>query len=228
MGRLGAVMFRLEVCVDTLDAAVAAAQGGGDRIELCANLAEQGTTPPNDLLAACLARLTIPVFPIIRPRTGDFVCSSSDVETMLAQVHHARHAGAHGLVVGALRLDGTVDSETIVALRREARSLPLTFHRAFDAARGAAAALDALMAIGVERVLTSGGAATAADGVAQIAALVRQSAGRIVVMAGGSVRAHNVRDIVTRTGVLEVHARLTSEDDVRGVIAAGAPSPEPE
>lgn len=211
-------MLLVEACVETLEEALTAEVGGAGRVELCANLAEQGTTPADDLLAACLARVKVPVFPIIRPRAGAFTCQGSEIETMLRQVYRARQLGAHGIVVGVLRANGTVDHEAVMAMQQAAHPLPVTFHRAFDAARDQAEALDALVALGVARVLTSGGAATALEGVPQIARLVQQAAGRLVVMAGGSVRAHNVREIVARTCVEEVHARLRTAEEVRGVV----------
>jgi copper homeostasis protein len=216
----------LEACVERPDEAVAAEQGGAGRIELCANLAEQGTTPSEGTLAACLARLSIPVFPIVRPRAGGFSYDAHEVEAMLRQAHRALRLGAHGVVAGALKPDGTIDRDVVVALRRAVDPAPLTFHRAFDATRDRAEALDDLIALGVARVLTSGGAPTAHEGVPEIARLVQQAAGRIIVMAGGGVRAPNVREIVSRAGVREVHARLRSREAVRRVVEAlRSPSP---
>jgi len=210
----------VEACVETLEEALAAEHGGAGRVELCANLAEQGTTPVDEVLAACLGCVTVPVFPIIRPRAGTFVYDADEIETMLRQVHRARQLGAHGIVSGALRADGAVHREALAALQRAAAPLPFTFHRAFDVTRDQAEALDTLITLGVARVLTSGGATTALEGVPQIARLVQQAASRLIVIAGGSVRAHNVREIVERTNVQEVHARLKSVDAVRSVVDA--------
>jgi copper homeostasis protein len=213
-------MFLLEACVETIEAAIATARGGASRIELCADLARQGTTPADDLLTACLARVTIPVVSLIRPRLGGFHYADPEIELMGRQVHRARQLGARGIAVGALDADRRVDRDTMAALMQEAGSMSVTFHRAFDEVPDQMEALDALLSLGVARVLTSGGAATAVAGVPQIARLVAQAAGRIVILAGGGVRAHNVREIVRRCGVREVHARLDSAADARQVIAA--------
>lgn len=215
-------MVLVEACIETLGQALAAEAGGAGRIELCANLAEQGTTPPDALLSACLSQVKLPVFSIIRPRAGSFVYADDELETMLRQVRQARDLGAHGIVSGALDTAGRIDAAAVSALVRAAHPLPFTFHRAFDALDDQAAGLDTLLSLGVDRVLTSGGAATALRGADAIARLVRQAGGRLVVMAGGGVRAHNVREILGRTGVHEVHGRLGSAHSVRAVVAAAS------
>lgn len=198
---------RVEVCVDSLASALAARDGGADRVELCDNLLEGGTTPSAAMVEICAERLDIPVFVIIRPRGGDFLYSPDELEVMRRDIVHARRLGAAGVVLGILTAAGTVDVPRTRALIDVARPLSVTFHRAFDAARDADAALDALLETGADRVLTSGGAATAEEGIGTIGKLVARAGGRLAVMAGGGVREDNVERIVRETGVSEVHFR---------------------
>ena len=200
----------IEACVDTLTSALNAERGGAGRVELCDNLADAGTTPSHGVLRLVLEQLTIPAFPIIRPRGGGFVYGKDDAAVTVADLRHARNLGAPGAVIGALTAAGEVDERLIGALREEATGMQLTFHRAFDACRDPAAALETLIRLGVDRVLTSGQAATAWEGRAVIGAMVRQANGRIVIMAGGDVDADNAADLVRETGVGEIHVRGTS------------------
>jgi len=197
-----------ESCVESFEAAVASAAGGAGRIELCANLHVGGTTPSAALVERCVAALDIPVFAMVRPRGGSFVYSRDEADAMARDIEAMTRAGAHGVVFGALTADGAIDERLMRRLVALARPLPVTCHKAIDDARDLPAALAALLALGVDRVLTSGGAVTAADGAAMIVQLVRQAGNALVVMAGGGVRAHNVAALVHATGVREVHARL--------------------
>ena len=195
----------VEACVDSVESALAAGRGGAHRMELCANLIEGGTTPSAGTLAVCRARLEIPIFVLIRPRGGDFLYSAAELAVMLEDIGRAKEAGAHGVVTGVLRADGEIDTDRTRQLVAAARPLRVTFHRAFDVSRDAGRALETLIALGVDRVLTSGQAATAPEGAETIARLVRQAAGRIAVLPGGGVTADNVADLVRATGVSEVH-----------------------
>ena len=201
----------VEACVDDVDAAVAAAAAGAGRIELCANLAEGGTTPSAGTVVLARERLRerlkVPLFVFVRPRGGDFLYDASEIETMCHDVHFARAAGADGVVIGALTADGAVDAPAVRALVDAAGPLEVTFHRAFDVVRDQADALEQLVVLGVRRVLTAGGAPDAVTGAPAIAGLVRQAGGRLTVMAGGGVRAENVAALVAATGVREVHLR---------------------
>lgn len=197
-----------ESCVESFEAAVASAAGGAGRIELCADLDVGGTTPAPALVERCAAALDIPVFAMVRPRGGSFVYSIDEAEAMARDIESMTLAGAHGVVFGALTADGVIDVALMRRLVALTRPLPVTCHKALDDARCLPAALDALLDLGVDRVLTSGGAATAAAGAALIARLVRQAGDALMVMAGGGVRAHNVAALVHATGVREVHARL--------------------
>jgi copper homeostasis protein len=200
----------IEACLDSVPSALAAQAGGAGRIELCDNLVEGGTTPSAGTLELCKARLSIPVFVMIRPRGGEFLYSDVEFEVMRRDIAHARALGADGVVLGLLTPDGRVDVERTRALVEAARPLPVTFHRAIDVARDADEALDALIGLGVERVLTSGQAPTAAEGADVIARLVRRAAGRIGILPGCGLDETNVSELVARTGVREVHVRGTS------------------
>lgn len=209
----------VEAAVETLEAALAAAAGGAGRIELCADLAHGGTTPDLDLLQACLPRLAIPVFVLVRPRAGDFVYSGTEHRAMLEQIRGAKAAGAHGIVTGELTAARAVAEPQTVALVAAARPLPVTFHRAFDECADQSAALELLIRHGVDRVLTSGGAQTAAAGAGQIGRLVTQARGRIGILPGGGIDAANVRRI-RESGVTEVHFSVKQATKVRAVLAA--------
>ena len=203
-------MTLVEAAVDTLQSAIIAERAGAGRVELCANLNDGGTTPSAGLIGAVKARVRVPVSVLIRPRGGRFVYSNAEMEVMRRDVRVARAEGADGIVIGGLDTSGLVDVAMIGELTGTAQGLPVSFHRAFDATTDLAQALEMLIGAGVGRVLTSGGAATAVEGATTIARLVDQARGRITVMAGGGIRENNVREIITTTGVSEVHARISS------------------
>ena len=211
-------MILVEAAVETLDSALAAERAGVDRIELCENLDEGGTTPDEGLIAAVAERIRLPVFVLIRPRAGGFVYSQRELEEMIRAIERAGSMGIAGIVTGALTSKGRVEVTGTRALIKAAAGLPVTFHRAIDSAADLPTALEAAIEAGAGRVLTSGGAATALEGVDVIAALVNQAHDRISVVAGGGIREHNVRDVIGRTGVREVHGRLVDEAQMRGLV----------
>ena len=213
----------VEAAVETLDSAIAAERAGAHRVELCASLDDGGTTPRAGLIRVAKTRINIPVFVLIRPRGGDFVYSAAEIEVMKRDVELARSEGAAGIVTGALDDKGRVEIATTRALIEAAGGLPVTFHRAFDAASDLSTALELLIDAGVSRVLTSGGANTALEGAHTIARLVEQSNGRITIVAGGGIRAHNVREVIARTGVPEIHARMTDETQMRALVGLSVP-----
>lgn len=200
----------IEACVDSVESAVAAAAGGARRVELCANLVEGGTTPSAGAIAGCRGKLGIPMYVMIRPRGGDFLYSSVEYDVMYEDVQAAKWLGADGVVFGLLEPDGSVDVARTRALTEAARPLDVTFHRAIDVARDPFEALDALIAIGVDRVLTSGQAPTALAGARTIARLVKQAHGRVIILPGGGINERSAAQVVERTGALEVHVRGTS------------------
>jgi len=208
----------VEAAVETLDSALAAERAGADRIELCDNLSVGGTTPDAGLIAGIAERTRLPVFVLIRPRAGDFVYSDDEVDQMVRDTELSGRLGIAGIVTGVLTRRGRVDVERTRTLVKAAAGLPVTFHRAIDSAVDLPAALEEVIEAGASRVLTSGGAATAVESVDLIAALVGQARERITVIAGGGIREHNVRDVIARTGVREVHARLIDEGQMRGLV----------
>ncbi|MES2124583.1 MAG: copper homeostasis protein CutC [Gemmatimonadota bacterium] len=199
----------LEACVDTIHSARNAQAGGADRVELCDNLADAGTTPSHATIAMAVETLIIPVFPIIRCRGGGFVYEPEEIEVMRRDIVHARELGCPGVVVGALTDQGEVDSHAVMVFREAAGEMALTFHRAFDVAADPVIALETLIDLGVDRILTSGQRATAWEGRELIAALRRQAEGRLIVMAGGGVDESNAAELVRLTGVQEIHVRGT-------------------
>jgi len=201
----------IEACVESVSAALAAEAGGAARLELCTSLDVGGLTPPESLIRDAVASIAIPVYVLVRPRAGSFELGSTDLRLLLSQVRCGAELGAAGIVAGALTADRTVDARAIEAIVSAAHPLPVTFHRAFDEVPDQAAALETLIALGVSRVLTSGGAPTAIEGAGSIAALVRQARGRVGILAGGTVRAGNARALVERTGVGELHSRTPDD-----------------
>ena len=199
----------VEACVDSVASSIAAERGGARRLELCDALFDGGTTPSAGMIAACKAAVSIPVFVMIRPRGGGFVYTDAERDVMRLDVVAARELGVDGVVIGGLLRDNKIDVALVRLLVEAAGNLPVTFHRAVDITPDLKASMELLIANGVHRVLTAGGTSTAADGVAVLADLVRQAGSRLVVLAGGSVREENVRDIVSASGVGEVHVRLT-------------------
>ena len=211
-------MTIVEAAVETIEEALAAKRAGADRIELCANLGVGGTTPSAGLIASVVQQVNHPVFVMIRPRGGDFVYAADEIDAMIEDIDRARPLGIAGIVTGALRSDGSVDVESMRRLMSPAAGLPVTFHRAFDVAANRAEALEQVIDLGASRVLTSGGAATALDGAVAIAMLVDQAGERVSIVAGGKIREQNARDVIARTGVREVHARLENEASIRGLV----------
>jgi copper homeostasis protein len=215
----------VEAAVDSLDDALAAVEGGADRLELCADLAVGGTTPGQDLVAAVLARARVPVFAMIRPRGGSFVYTESELDRMRRDIEMAFDLGVAGVVLGVLDSANRVDVGRTRSLVDIVGGHRVTFHRALDRTPDIFAATDELISLGVARVLTSGGAATASEGADVLASLVERAAGRLEILAGGGVRANNVGDIVRRTGVREVHARCEGDAKrIRAIKEAGAVS----
>jgi copper homeostasis protein len=208
----------VEAAVESLEGALAAGRAGADRIELCVNLDAGGTTPSATLIAAAARDMRIPVVVLIRPRAGDFVYTRREIDAMTRDIELAVTTGIAGIVTGALNPDATVNVEQMRTLVKAAAGLPVTFHRAFDSAANLSEALERVMDLGARRVLTSGGAATAEEGADAIASLVDQAGERISIVAGGSIRAHNVRDVIARTGAGEIHSRLVDEARMRNLI----------
>lgn len=196
---------KLEVVVDSVESALAAQAGGAARVELCADLLEGGITPSAGMIAAVRRALTIGLMVMIRPRGGDFCYSAAEFAVMQHDLRVAKELGADGVVFGILTPEGTIDRPRMAELIALARPLAVTCHRAFDMTCDLSAALEELIGLGVERVLTSGGESSALEGLEQIAALHEQARGRIAVMPGGGITERNIGKIVAATAVREVH-----------------------
>ncbi|MEO8337697.1 MAG: copper homeostasis protein CutC [bacterium] len=197
----------VEACVDAIDASLEAERGGAGRLELCGELVQGGVTPSAGLIAAVRDRVRIPLFVLIRPRTGDFLYSADERDVMLRDIASAKQLGADGIVIGALTANGDIDADLTRTLIEAARPMQVTFHRAFDFARNQVAATDALLELGIDRVLTSGGASSALEGAGALKRLVERAGDAMTILAGGSITASNVADVVRLSGVREVHLR---------------------
>jgi copper homeostasis protein len=202
-----------EACVESVEEAREAAVRGADRVELCVDLAHDGCTPPLSLAAECAAAVPIPVIALVRPRPGDFVYSSAEVAAMCAAMLDLADRGAAGFASGAIGPGGEIDHATTARFVEAAGVLPLTFHRAFDRVPNAEDALETLIGLGVRRVLTSGGAASAVAGLGALRRLADVAAGRIEIVAAGGIRPFDVARVVESTGVPAVHARWTGWRD---------------
>ena len=207
----------LEVCIDSVESAIAAERGGAVRVELCSDLLEGGITPSAGLIASVRRHIAIKLFVMIRPRGGDFCYTDLEFDLMREEITHARRLGADGVVLGLLDEQGRVDVIRTRNLVEIAAPLPVTFHRAIDMTPDLQQALDDVLATGATRILTSGGAPRALQGMAEIARLVKASHGRIAIMAGGGITPENIAVIAQNTGASEFHssARTAAPSPVR-------------
>lgn len=195
----------IEVCANSAASCVTAEQGGAARAELCAGIPEGGTTPSYGEMVTARRAIGIQMNVIIRPRGGDFLYTPAEMQAMLLDIEAAKAAGADGVVFGCLRADGTIDIERNRQLKEAAGNLSTTFHRAFDVCRDPFTALEEIIALGFDRILTSGQEASAPQGAALIAELVRRANGRIIIMPGCGVNEHNVAELARATGAQEFH-----------------------
>lgn len=198
---------RVEAAVDSFAGALAAQQAGVHRIELCGPLNDGGTTPSAGLMARCLERLLVSVHVLVRPRVGDFVYTDDEFEIMKRDIAVAKELGVDGVVIGILTPDGEVDADRLAELHAIASPMQVGFHRAFDSVKDQDEALELLVSLQFDTILTSGAAPTAAQGAERLRHLVERASDRIGIIAGGSVTADNVGDLVKKTGVQIVHGR---------------------
>ena len=196
----------LEIAANSVASALAAQEGGAGRVELCTALELGGLTPSHAQIALARERLRIPLVVLIRPRAGDFLYSELECETMQRDIETCAALGCDGVVLGVLDAEGRVDTARCRPLIAAAGKLGVTFHRAFDLSRDPAQALEDIVALGCERILTSGTQASAVDGAALIRDLVTQAAGRLAVMPGAGVTAQNIAALAAATGAHEFHA----------------------
>jgi copper homeostasis protein len=202
--------FRLEIAVETIEAAAAAERGGADRVELCANLGVGGITPDRAMLRAVRKQIRIPLFVMIRPRGGNFIYSSVEFEEMRKSITAAKDFGASGIVLGILTPNNEVDLGRTRDLVASADPLPVTFHRAFDACANIEKALGDVVSTGATRILTSGGEPTAAKGADKIARLVKLADERLTIVPGAGINAGNTPQVASATGAKEFHSGLSS------------------
>jgi copper homeostasis protein len=200
--------YVIEIATSDFLTTQAAVKGGADRIELCANLAEGGTTPSFGHIKKCREAFDVLIYPIIRPRGGDFLYKAAEFEIMLHDVKLCKQLGCDGVVIGLLNKDGTIDTKRTSLLVEAAYPLGVTFHRAFDRCRDPFEAMEQLIGIGCERILTSGLQPVAPDAAELIAQLNKAADDRIIIMPGSGVRKENIKMLATQTGCVEFHSSL--------------------
>lgn len=202
-GDLGVV---LEICANSYPSALAAQKGGANRVELCENMAEGGTTPSYAQIKLCKERLNIQVWPIIRPRGGDFLYSDDEFELMKEDIKICKSLNCDGVVTGILLANGEIDKIRCAKLVELAKPMPISFHRAFDMSNDLFKAVEDLIELGFVRVLTSGREKSAFNGLETIFQLVIQAKGRIEIMPGAGINPENIQDIATQTGAKNFHS----------------------
>ncbi|MCA6450937.1 MAG: copper homeostasis protein CutC [Chitinophagaceae bacterium] len=209
----------LEICVFNTATAVAAEKAGADRLELCENYANGGTTPSYGYLKTVREKIQIPVFPMIRPRGGDYFHTADEIEIIRKDILLCKELGFEGVVFGLLNQDGTIDRDNTARLVEAAYPLEVTFHRAFDRCQRPLEALETIIACGCNRILTSGQEPKVTEGLALVKQLVDQADGRIIIMPGSGLNSSNVASIITTAGITEVHTsariRVPSETQYR-------------
>jgi copper homeostasis protein len=203
--------FVIEIATTDFASTKAAVTGGADRIELCTALSEGGLTPSMGLIKQCRNLFTIALFPILRPRSGDFLYTKEEFEIIKQDAHYCKNVGCDGIVVGFLNEDGTVNKESTAAIVDLVYPLEVTFHRAFDRCCDPFEGLEAVIEAGCQRLLTSGQQPTAPEGSDLLQQLVTKAADRIVIMPGSGVRAENIKELAEKTGAVEFHSSLKSK-----------------
>ncbi len=207
--------FIIEIATSDFSTTQSAVEGGADRIELCANLNEGGTTASAALIRRCREKFKISLYPIIRPRGGDFLYTKDEYEIMLNDIKICKEMGCDGIVTGMLNMDGTVDIARMSELVEIAYPMGITFHRAFDRCKDPFEAMEELISIGVERILTSGQKPTAPEGVELIADLNKKADDRIIIMPGSGVRKENIKMLADKTGCTEFHTSIRDKTKSR-------------
>lgn len=202
---LGDLVVVLEICANSIESAIAAEKGGADRIELCANLSEGGTTPSYGQIKWCVENLQLEVWPLIRPRGGDFLYTDAEFECILEDISFCKQIGCHGIVTGILDNNGNVDEIRCRQIIAIASPMPVAFHRAFDMSRNLEESLEAIITLGFVRILTSGGKANAEIGASEIAKLIVQADNRIEMMPGAGINNNNLLEIAKITGAKCFH-----------------------
>lgn len=200
--------YIIEIATSDFTTTKSAVEGGADRIELCANLAEGGTTPSYGTIKQCREAFAVSLYPIIRPRGGDFLYADEEFSIMLQEIKLCKQLACDGIVTGVLNIDGTIDVKRMSLLIEAAYPLGVTFHRAFDRCKEPFEALEQLIEIGCERILTSGQQPSVVDGVELVAELQRKADERIIIVPGSGVRKENIKMLAEKTGCVEFHSSL--------------------
>jgi len=208
---MGRSTYIIEIATSDLATTQAAVEGGADRIELCANLAEGGTTPSYGTIKKCREAFTVELYPIIRPRGGDFLYSSAEITIMRDDVKLCKQLGCDGIVIGSLDAEGNIDKKNISMLVELAYPMGVTFHRAFDRCRDPFQAMEELIQLGCERILTSGQKPSVTEGVDLVAQLNDKADGRMIIMPGSGVRKENIKMLTEKTGCTEFHSSLRAK-----------------
>jgi copper homeostasis protein len=203
--------MKLEIIGFNIESCIAAQQGGAHRIELCDNPSEGGTTPSYGFIKVAREKLSIELFVMIRPRGGDFLYSDDEFEIMKADIKICKELGCDGIVIGVLNKDGSIDKKRCQELVVLAYPLGVTFHRAFDRTNDPLKALEDIIEIGCERILTSGLQPKAADGTQIIKELIAQADDRIIIMPGSGVTAENIISLAENTGAVEFHSSASMD-----------------
>ena len=198
--------IKLEIAVFSVEAALAAIKAGADRIEFCENPQEGGTTPSFGSLSTLISLTSKPVFPIIRPRGGDFLYTENEFNAMRSDILMVRKLDYPGVVLGLLNADGSIDTLRTKRLVDLASPMEVSFHRAFDRCNDPFKALEDIIATGCKRILTSGQVSNAADAMPLLKKLVEQAGDRIIIMPGSGVRSNNIKEIIQATGAKEIHS----------------------
>ncbi|MFV0346737.1 MAG: copper homeostasis protein CutC [Bacteroidales bacterium] len=197
-----------EACVENYDQATAAYKKGVERIELCDYLSCGGTTPSYGVIKKSVENIDTPIMVIIRPRSGDFVYDNTELEIMLEDINTCKKLGVHGVVIGALTRDNLVDIEATTKMIEAAKPMQTTFHKAFDEIEDQSSALETLIELSCDRILTSGGKETAKEGAEQLNRLIEQAGDRIIILAAGRVTKDNLRELSDLISAKEFHGRL--------------------
>lgn len=210
-------MIKLEVCAGSIESVIAAQQGGAARVELCDNLVEGGTTPPQSWIEKSIQTAGLQTFVIIRPRGGDFLYSDNEFVMMKEDIHNCGKSGAHGVVIGILTEDGKVDMDRnaeLVAIAKE-YGMQVTFHRAIDRTENIFEAMEDVITLGCNRILTSGGKRTVEEGKEVIKEMIEKSEGRIIILPGSGISEDNIADLARYLKVEEFHGTFRSRVETK-------------
>jgi len=210
-------MLTIEICANSFASAIHAQKAGAHRLELCESLETGGLTPSFGFLSIAREKLQIPLHVLIRPRTGDYTYDAHCVEVMLRDIKLVKELGFEGVVIGALKADGTLDEAVMDLMIEAAKGLSITFHRAFDVSARPFEVAEKLIDRGINRILTSGRQATAPEGAAFIAALHQRYGHQITIMAGSGIHSGNILNLIAQTGISEYH--LSARQQIRGNMA---------